>query len=240
MTHSLTNRAVAIMQPYFFPYIGYYQLVRAVDIFVFYDDVAYIKGGWINRNRILVNGQPTFITVPLRGASQNRLICDIPLAGDCTKLVRTIELAYRRAPFFSETMVPIKKILTSPVAHIGELAIASITAIMDHLGIGRTYRLSSKDFPHTRVLRGPDRLIAITKECGAAHYVNAIGGRGLYDKMCFQEKGLTLTFLEPLVDEYTQFRQPFQSGLSIIDALMFNGRDKVGAMLSEKSRIHLG
>ncbi len=228
------DRTVAIMQPYFFPYIGYYQLVYATDTFVFYDDVAYIKGGWINRNRILINGQPIYVTVPLQGSSQNRLINHIHLVDNRTKLLRTIDLAYRKAPFFAETMVPVTEVLARPVTQIGELAMASVTAIMDHLGIQRAYRVSSNDFPHTKALSRADRLIAIAQECGAAHYVNAIGGRELYDKAYFEKKGLTLVFLKPVIDEYRQFGGPFQPGLSIIDVLMFNGRKQASTMLSGK------
>jgi len=230
-----SNRAVAIMQPYFFPYIGYYQLVYAVDTFVFYDDVAYIKGGWINRNRILINGKPSYLTVPLQGASQNRMIHDISLVDNRALLLRALELAYRKAPFFAETMMPIEEVLTCTTTRISEIAMKSVAVIMDHVGEPRAYRVSHDDFPHTKTLSRADRLIAITKECGSARYVNAIGGRELYDGAYFAEKGVELAFLEPVVEEYRQFGEPFQSGLSIIDVLMFNGRKKVRKMLARKN-----
>lgn len=232
MNEAAHQPSVAIMQPYFFPYIGYYQLVHASDTFVFYDDVAYIKGGWINRNRILVNGKPVYFTVCLEGASPNRLIQDIRMVDNRAKLLRTLELAYRQAPFFAETMVPVADVLTRPLKNIAELAMASVTTIMDHLGIQRTYRVSSIDFPHTKTLSRADRLIAITQECGSAHYVNPMGGSELYDKAYFEQRGVTLTFLDPVIEEYKQYGGPFQPGLSMIDVLMFNGRRNVIGMLS--------
>ena len=235
MSQLAHDRTVAIMQPYFFPYIGYFQLVYAADTFVFYDDVTYIKGGWINRNRLLINRKPSYITVSLRGASQNRLIRDIELVDNRAQLLRTIELAYRKAPFFEETMEPVAQVLTCPVKHIGELAMHSITAITDHLGLSRDYRVSGNDFDHTKTLHRADRLIAITQECGSAHYVNAIGGRELYDKAYFGERGVTLDFLKPVIHEYKQFGGTFQPALSIVDVLMFNPVEVVARMLSTPS-----
>lgn len=219
------------MQPYFFPYIGYYQLVHAVDTFVSYDDVNYIKGGWINRNRILINGRPAYITVSLEGASPNRLIRDIAIVNDRTKLLRTIEQVYRKAPFFSEAMVPIADVLTRPVRHIGELAMNSVVAVMDHLGFQRDYRVSGDDFRDTKGMPRADRLITITKACGSSHYINAIGGRELYDKGYFRDHGVKLDLLEPVLTEYRQFEAPFIPGLSIIDVLMFNSQDMTRSMI---------
>ena len=221
------------MQPYFFPYIGYYQLVHAVDMFVFYDDVNYIKRGWINRNRIIINGQPAYLTVSLQRASQNRRIRDIGLLDNRPQLLRSIELAYRKAPFFAETMGMIEEVLTRPVQHIGELAMHSVTAVMDYLGLSCYYAISSSEFAHTKPLDRADRLIAITKECGAAHYVNLIGGCELYDQAYFRKQGVTLEFLEPVIKEYDQFGGEFQPALSIVDLLMFNAPAVVLGMLNE-------
>ena len=211
---------VAIMQPYFFPYLGYYQLVAASDVFVFYDDVHFIKRGWINRNRILVNGAPSYITVALEGASQNKLIRDIAVLDNRPKLLRSIELAYGKAPFFRQAIEPVKEVLNAPVSHIGELAALSVTTVMDYLGLERSYRVSGRDFAETRHLHRADRLIAIAKACGAQHYINAPGGRELYEKSYFRQQGITLQFLEPLLTPYPQGSAPFVPGLSVIDAMM--------------------
>ncbi len=219
----ISNSAkVAVMQPYFFPYIGYYQLVYASDIFVFYDDVNYIKGGWINRNRILINGEPSYFTVSLRGASSNKHIRDIALQDNRQKLLRSIEVAYGKAPYFQQAMEPIREVMDGPAKNIANLAIHSVIAVMNYLGIIREYRVSGDDFAETRALDRADRLIAITKACGARRYINAPGGRELYKKNYFLKNGVELTFLEPQIESYPQANQTYVPGLSIIDVLMFN------------------
>lgn len=228
-------RSVAIMQPYFFPYIGYYQLVHAVDHFVFYDDVSYINRGWVNRNRILINGEPRYITVWLRGASQNKAIRDIRLLDNRRKILRSIELAYRKAPYFKQAMPPIASVLTEPVENIGALASRSVMAVMEHLGVHRTYSSSGDAFAETRALARADRLIAITKACGAHRSINAPGGKDLYGKEYFRSQGIELSFLHPSVVTYAQFGATFHPGLSMIDVLMFNPAERVVQMLSDHS-----
>lgn len=220
------ERSVAIMQPYFFPYIGYYQMVHAVDTFVFYDDVNYIKGGWINRNRILMNGEPAYITVPLQGASPNKEIREVGLMADRKKVLRTIEQVYRKAPYFAGTISLLEDVLTRPFVHIGELAKYSVIAVMDHLGVKRDYRVSSRDFAHTKSMSRADRLIAITKECGSRRYVNAAGGSELYGKDHFLQHGVDLQFIKSELQPYAQFGGNYVPGLSMIDVLMFNSREE--------------
>jgi hypothetical protein len=229
--HPMHGIKVGVMQPYFFPYIGYYQLVHAVDTFVFYDDVNFINRGWINRNRILINGQPSYITVALSGASQNKAICEIPVLDDGRKILRSIEMAYRKAPYFQDAFDPIAQVLTGSVDNIGELAARSVTVVMDHLGIRRDFLRSSESFPETRGMERADRLIAITKACGGVHYVNAPGGETLYDKEEFRARGVELHFLQPVLPTYPQFGNTFQPGLSIVDVLMFNPVETVRTML---------
>lgn len=227
---------VGVMQPYFFPYIGYYQLAHAVDTFVFYDDVNYINRGWINRNRILINGQPTYITVPLKEASQNKLICDIAIDDKREKILRSIEMTYRKAPYFAEAIVPITAVLTRPVAGIAELAMHSVTAVFEYLGVSREFMVSSEHFPETKGLSRAERLIAITKRCGSKHYINAAGGMELYDKEDFRQHDVRLQFLRPELAPYHQFGGEFVPGLSMIDVLMFNSREEC---LSRLVQYHL-
>jgi len=230
------DRKVGVMQPYFFPYIGYYQLVHAVDTFVFYDDVNYINRGWINRNRILINGQPSYLTVSLQGASQNRQIRDIALADNRPQLLRSIEHTYQKAPFYAEAMVPIREVLTRPVEHIGELAMHSVTAVFEYLGVVREFLVSSERFAETKGLPRAERLIAITKACGSQHYINAAGGAELYAKDHFLQHDVQLQFLRPILLPYTQFGGEFVPGLSMIDVLMFNSREEC---LSRLAQYHL-
>jgi hypothetical protein len=238
---------IAIMQPYVFPYIGYFQLVYAADVFVFYDDVNFINRGWINRNRILVNGKDNMITIPCKDASQNKLIKDVELADDpkaMQKLLATIRMAYAKAPYFKDVFPVIEKILL-PVAEevpssvlpifgvpvlqhrtIAELAIVSVLNICDYLGIKRTFRISSEQYQN-RELKKADRLIDICHLEGITHYVNASGGKEIYTKDYFAAQGVKLDFLNPEKYEYAQLGNAFVPWLSMIDVLMFNSKEDI-------------
>ena len=219
---------VAIMQPYFFPYIGYWQLIRAVDKYVVYDDVSYIKGGWINRNNILLNGKRHLITLPLDNPSSFRNINEIYITSNKRvreKLLRTIESAYKKAPFF-DVIYPMIADLILNAMTISELNFNSILKICDYLGIATEIILSSylnKD----NSLKGQAKVIHISKILGANTYINAIGGKKLYSFKAFKEVGLDLQFLEMGDICYKQYDNEFVQGLSVIDALMFNDKGKI-------------
>jgi hypothetical protein len=226
---------VAIMQPYFFPYIGYFQMINAVDKFVFYDDVNYIKRGWINRNKILVNGKDALITVPLIKASQNKLINEIDLSFDDrqkNKMLSTIELAYKKAPFFNQVIGVIEKSVNSNKTTIGDYAANTVITMCNYLMIDTEFDFSSKLTPESKGMDKADRLIYITKNLGANQYINAIGGQELYNKDYFANNDLDLKFIKPLGVDYPQFNASFIPWLSIIDVLMFNSPSKVRQLLS--------
>jgi hypothetical protein len=226
---------LAIMQPYLFPYLGYYQLIHAVDRFVIADDVTYIKGGWINRNRILVNGEAAYFTVPLKHASADTLIRDMviheePGRGWRMPLVRTIANYYRRAPFFDAAYPLIEQVLSSPSASIADMARVSLTRVADYLGITTTLVPSTTTYANAD-LKGQARVIDTCLRESADHYINAIGGQELYTKDEFAARGIRLNFLKSDPVEYEQFQQPFVPALSMIDVLMFNSRDAARALL---------
>jgi hypothetical protein len=225
--------SIAINQPYFFPYLGYYQLVESSDLFVFYDDVAYINKGWINRNKILINGKDQFITLSLQGASQHRVIQCIEILDNRPKLLRTIEMAYHRAPYYAEAIVPITKVLQMESRSIGAIAAASIQVVFEYLGMEKTFMTSSVAFPHTLGMEKMERLVAISKACNASRYVNLIGGQGMYDKAAFQQQGVELFFLQAHLPSYTQFKNQPITGLSMIDVMMFNSKETIRAWLKE-------
>ncbi len=217
---------VAIMQPYFLPYPGYFQLVAAVDAFVIYDDIKFTKRGWINRNRILARtGEPETITIPIAGDSDALAIRERVLAADFpvqrAKLVRRIEDVYRDAPFFSSAMPLVRASLDAPERNLFRFLHHTLTLFLAHLGIRTPVLISSSlDLPSD--LRGQDRVIAICSTLRATCYVNAPGGRTLYDHPTFKNAGIDLCFLEPFLPPYPQFQTPFVPALSVIDALMFN------------------
>jgi hypothetical protein len=216
---------VAVMQPYLFPYIGYYQLIKEVDHFVFYDDVNFIKGGWINRNNILIQGKGMLFTVPLKSASYTSLIKDVQL-GEVekfkNKFLKTIEQSYKKAPYFNEIAKLLEETFSGGANTIGELSAKSIVNVCNYLGLNKNFYFSSIDFANTKTGDRSDRLIEITKTLNCDTYINSINGMKLYDSSYFSQQGIQLQFIKPQLETYTQFEYDFVPGLSIIDVLMFN------------------
>ena len=212
---------LGIMQPYFFPYLGYWQLLANVDKYVVYDDVTYIKGGWINRNNFLINGQKNLLTMQLEKASSYTLIKDIAIKDDFVKFLKTIEMGYKKAPFFEDIFRLLKDICQCPDKKLGQFLFNSHIKICEYLGIDTELILSSSFEKHTE-LKGKDKVISICKQLGADEYINAIGGQELYDKKEFAENGIRLNFIQANLREYRQLKNEFVAGLSIIDIMMFN------------------
>jgi len=220
---------LAIMQPYFFPYLGYWQLMHAVDRFVIYDDVNYIKGGWINRNRILVNGEITYVTAPLHQSSPFRRICDIALQPSPVwrdKMVKTFDLAYRKAPAFAEVFPVIEKIIRHETDSLSDYLAHQLQTLAACMGIGTEFVVSSRCYGNDE-LAGQARVIDICKREGAKTYINAQGGRALYDAATFRDAGIDLRFISMQPIPYAQRSSAFVPYLSIIDALMMVGLDGV-------------
>lgn len=226
---------LGIMQPYFLPYLGYWQLLNAVDKYVIYDDVNYIKRGWISRNRILIQGVPQYIRLELRQVSQNKRICEISLAENSpwrNKLIKTVEMAYHKAPYFDEVYSIIKKIMEYDESNLSIFLTYSINAICDYLKIKTDLQCSSSLKDNTP-FKGEKRVIDICDRFGATEYYNAIGGKGLYSEKSFREKGIKLFFLRAYLTEYPQFGNAFVEGLSILDVMMFNSVEQIQKMLNE-------
>ena len=226
---------IAIMQPYVFPYIGYFQLINAVDVFVLYDDVNYIKKGFINRNNILINGCKSKFTIPCKQISQNILIKDIELLfseKEKSKFLKKIQLAYQKAPFFTETFEIVKEIINSKEENLSEFIIYSLQKICNILGI-QTNILISSDFKKNNKLSGQDKIVEICKKSNANVYINAIGGLELYNKQEFLNQGIELNFLQIEFFKYKQFNSDFVSGLSIIDVFMFNSIENIKLGLNQ-------
>ena len=226
---------LVVMQPYIFPYIGYFQLLAAADRFVVYDDVQFIKGGWINRNQLLVNDRAWLFTVPLEQPSPNRLIKDIELRPSQTwqpKLLQTISQNYRRAPYYTDTINLIEQILSTRDPTIADLIRTSLQTLIDYLKLPVQLIASSEIYINAH-LRAQTRVMDICRQEGASCYINAMGGRALYDGTTFQQSGVTLQFLQPELTPYKQVgkSREFIPGLSIIDVLMNNSVDQVRTLL---------
>jgi hypothetical protein len=228
---------LGIMQPYIFPYIGYFQLISLVDQFVVHDDVQWIKGGWINRNRILVGGAPQYITFPVQKDSTLLKINEREFALDSEKqkkkIIRQIEGAYRNAPYFDSVFQLVCDCLNFREQNASAFIVNAMRASCTYLGIDTPIVLSS-NLEKNNDLRAQARVLEICRVVGASHYINPIGGIDLYDKRQFAANGLRLSFLSARSVPYPQAGPPeFVPFLSIIDVMMFNSPQNISGLLKE-------
>lgn len=233
------NVIVGVMQPYFFPYIGYWQLLNAVDKYVIYDDVNYINRGWINRNRILCKNGVRYLNLPLFGASQNKLIKDIRVNNDEKEIERNLSIikeGYKKAPYFPNIYPLLEDILYCHKSSISEYIYYSLKTICEFLGI-ETEMILSSEIEKNNDLKGQEKIIEICQILGASDYYNAIGGQELYDFQRFKEANLTLHFVKTHEIIYKQFDMNFESNLSIIDVMMFNSKENIKRMLLKYSLV---
>ena len=222
---------LGVMQPYLFPYIGYFQLIREVDAFVIYDDVNYINGGWINRNYILANGKKSLITLPLKGASHTKHINQLEVGGP-HKILKTLRHSYCKAPYFAYVFPIIEKIIEQTETNLASFLDFQLHCICDYIGLSPNWHISSM-LGKDNSLRGQEKILAICEELGSTHYINASGGKELYQQQAFLKRGLQLSFILPKPVSYRQFGSGFTPGLSIIDVMMFNSQEEITRLLEE-------
>ncbi len=221
---------LGIMQPYFFPYIGYFQLIQLVDVYVIADDLNFIKNSYIKKNSILDNGAPALISLQLIGASQNKLINEIEVGNDIDKLLTAIQRRYAKAPYFKDVFPLLQTILLSKEKNLARFLGYSLMEISSYLGM-QTKFLYSSEIEKNNDLKFDARIMDICKRVGADHYINAIGGKDLYDKDKFAAEGIKLSFIDTKEIEYKQFDKEFVPSLSIIDVMMFNSKEESRELL---------
>ncbi|MDO8448288.1 MAG: WbqC family protein [Rhodoferax sp.] len=224
---------LAIMQPYFFPYIGYFQLIASVDLFIVYDNIKYTKKGWINRNRMLQNGRDVMFSLPLKSDSDYLDVCQRELSADFNrdKLLNQFKGAYRSAPYFEQTLPLIEEIVRHENSNLFRFLQHSIVKTCEHLGITTEIRISS-DIAIDHTLKNQDKVLALCEEVDANTYVNAIGGMELYSKEAFRDKGVDLKFIQSKPFEYPQLGAAFVPWLSIVDVMMFNPLERIQNCIS--------
>jgi hypothetical protein len=224
---------LGIMQPYFFPYIGYFQLIKAVNVFVVYDNIKYTKKGWINRNRILQNGKNVVFSLPLKKGSDYLDVCERELATNFNrdKLLNQFKGAYVCAPYFAQTFPMVEQIVRYKEDNLFRFLRHSIVKTCEHLGIETEIRVSSA-IAINHGLKNQDKVLTLCEAVGANTYVNTIGGMVLYSKETFQENGIELKFIKSKPFEYAQFGDTFAPWLSIIDVMMFNPIDTIRTCIS--------
>ena len=224
---------VGIMQPYFWPYLGYFQLIHSVDKFIIYDNIEYTKSGWFNRNRYLCNGQDKYMTISIEKASDYLDVKDRKVSAnfDREKLKNQIEMSYRKAPFFNKIYPLFCQCVDYDSENLFDYIYYSVKRITEYLGIDTEIIISST-LGIGRELKGKDKVIALCQKLEADVYVNSIGGKSLYFKEDFEENGLQLGFIQMDKDiQYKQFDNEFIGALSILDVLMFNSVEDVKALL---------
>lgn len=249
---------LAIMQPYFMPYLGYFQVISAVDKFILYENLSFIKKRWMNRNRILLkNGKILLITVPLIKKSSNKIISEIRIDNNQQwrgKLLKTVYLNYKGSFFFDETYHFLEKLFEYPYDYLYQLNAHSIKFIADFLNITTQFgnnnyqylELETKlgkideddfsgfpDFKIDHTSKKVARIIEISKKEGANVFINSIGGQTLYNKDEFASHGINLFFCKIDQITYPQFSDKFIPDLSIIDVLMHNGKDKTADLVKK-------
>ena len=223
---------LAIMQPYFFPYIGYFQLIGAVDEFVIYDNIKYTKKGWINRNRFLSNGSDALFSIPLAKDSdfldiRERTIAD---SFDKARLLNQLAGAYAKSPQFKRVFPVVEEIILSRQTNLFEYVFESVKRVCGYLEIGTRFVVSST-VPVDHGLKGQEKVVALCKASNALTYINPIGGVDLYDRNQFAHEGIALKFLKTGDVQYAQLGEPFVPSLSIIDVMMFNSVEHIRTLL---------
>lgn len=218
------------MQPYILPYIGYFQLINIVDVFVVYDNIKYTKKGWINRNRLLLHGKDEYFSIPLKNDSDQLNIVQRELAPSFAdeggKTLRKIALSYKKAPFFAEVFPIAEQIFSSKETNLFTFLHQSLQLTKDYLGIDTKIVVSSTlDIDHS--LKSQDKVIELCKATSATTYVNPIGGVSLYSKEAFSEQHIQLHFIQSKSFEYAQSVLGFTPWLSILDVMMHNDKDTI-------------
>ncbi|HDX9591111.1 TPA: WbqC family protein [Bacillus pseudomycoides] len=231
---------VGIMQPYFFPYIGYFQLIHHVDHWVVFDDVQYIRRGWINRNRILHPQESwQYINVPLEKNCYKEVINNIRISSTenwKSKIIGQLYYYKKYAPFYNVSMNLVEKSLDIETNSITTLNVHMLKEICSYLEISFSYQISSQEnIDYSNVNSAEERILTICKHLQASEYINPIGGRELYDKQKFQQEGIKLSFLKSKMNQlvYQQGSRPFEPALSIIDVLMFCSKNEIRTMLDK-------
>ncbi len=222
-------------QPYFLPYLGFWQLIHLSDLFLLADDYDFIRHSWINRNRILVNGQVQYFRVEIARGGPSRLIRDKQVALTpylCRDKLKTVAMAYHKAPYLAEGYALAERILTCPERNLALFLEYSIREVCAYLGITTPIKHSS-DLTGNSCFKREERIYDFCHRLGADTYVNLPGGQALYDREEFARRGIRLCFIQPELKPYPQSGGPFVERLSILDAIMFNSREQLHEMLDD-------
>lgn len=220
---------LGVMQPYFFPYIGYLQLMSSVDEWVFFDDIQFVNKGWVNRNRILhpnADKEWQYFTIPLRGRGRFDKINQISILESSWKkqLLGKLSFYKRWAPFYKETTDVVGHCIDSESLNLGSFVVSTLLKLSQVFDINvKSYVQSEMDWTFDTIEHSGQWALRIAETLSAKEYVNPVGGASIFDVTEFRDSGIKLTFFEPKITEYDQGGRKFVPGLSVIDVLMWNG-----------------
>lgn len=226
-------KKVVVMQPYLFPYLPYYQLARAADEFVFLDDAAFIKQGFIHRNSILLGGKAHRFTAPVHAVDSFRNIAQHRYVGDWAPLCALLKAAYQRAPRWHAVWPLVESVLRDADDNVAAKNMGSIRLVHEYLGLAAPLWTPSSALDPAGALRGQARVLSLCRATGATAYVNAPGGRALYTAEAFAAVGLSLRFVASRATSYAQAQGDFVPGLSMLDALMYCEPEEIVHRLGE-------
>lgn len=231
---------VAIMQPYFFPYLGYFSLAKNVDRFILLDDVQFIRHGWIERNRILKPNEGwQYIRVPLKKHSRETIIRDVEVDNSqdwTTKILAQLQHYAKAAKHYRGTIELVRTILErSKSDDLVNINKKVLVGVLEYLGIEMKVDVFSHMQLRIMTPSAPDEWalnICLALD-GVSEYWNPIGGVDFFSSEKYTNAGIKLRFQKVNVTEYDQRRGNFEPGLSVIDALMFNTKEQVRSMLDD-------
>ena len=228
------------MQPYFLPYIGYFQLINTVDKYVLYDNIQYTKKGWINRNKFLQNNKELYFTIPLQKDSDYLNICKRNISDSFKrkKLIDKINFSYSKSPYFSEVYPIVVSIINYQNNNLFEYLYNSIIEICNYLNIDYLKIIVSSKVSIDHSFKSENKVIKICKKLECTNYINPIGGIDLYNNNNFRDNNIKLSFLKAKDISYDQFNSKFVPSLSILDVMMFNSKDVVKSFLNQYSIIN--
>ena len=231
---------ISVMQPYFFPYLGYFSLIQDSDVFVVLDNVQYVRRGWMNRNRVIGKNQsPVYFHLSTIKAPQKTMTRQIKIDHNREwkkTLLDKLDYYEKSAPYFEETKAMVERLISFETDSLCDMNIHILEELCKFLGITTKFVLASDlEIDESKIIETDDWGLEITKTFGASDYINLWGGRHIYSVNKYNNSNITLKFIENELVYYNQHNEMFIKSLSIIDVLMYNDRAETMDLINKYS-----
>jgi hypothetical protein len=235
----MTINTLGIMQPYFFPYLGYFDLINCSEHWIVFDTVQYIRHGWVNRNRIHhPKTGDLYILVPLKNQHRDTVIKDVLIADDQNwkaKILGQFNHYKKTAPYFKETYAFIEDCLSIPEPSLSRLNTLILQKTCARLGIRFTFEVFSEmNLPIGKVDGPGDWALRISEALQAKEYVNPPGGVSLFDADKFKAANIKLTIRSIPAFAYPTRGYEYIPDLSILTVMAFNTPEQIKAFLDRQ------